>query len=270
MFSQASHFFKNLFNTNGFPPRWHCGQWSSFHGWLYIISDLLIWSAYFVIPIIILRYILLKTKIRFTKLYFLFAAFILACGTTHLLDAIMFWYPYYRVTATVKFITGVLSWVTVYYLIRYLPFAFSLKTSTQLEEEVERRRHSEDELRESNEQLHQAEVELMENLQKEKELSSLKSRFVSFASHEFRTPLSSVLSSAYLLSQYNRADQQEQREKHIQRIVSSVFLLKETLNDFLSVDKIEQGAVTPIFSDINICSITHEVIQDTQHMLKKG
>ncbi len=270
MFSQAYHFFKNLFNTDGFPPRWHCGKWTSFHGWLYIISDLLIWSAYFLIPLVILRYIIRKTNLRFTRLYLLFAAFILACGATHLLDAIIFWYPYYRLSAVLKFITGILSWVTVFYLVKYLPFAFSLKTSAQLEEEIELRKTVEHQLQESNEKLHQAEMELKEDLQKEKELSTLKSRFVSFASHEFRTPLSSVLTPAYLLSQYTKAEQQEQREKHIQRIVSSVSLLKETLNDFLSLDKIEQGAITPNCAHLDICELTNEVVQGTEHMLKNG
>lgn len=78
-------------------------------------------------------------------------------------------------------------------------------------------------------------------LEKEKELNELKSRFVSLASHEFRTPLSTILSSAYLASQYEQPDEQPKREKHMQRIVSSANLLTDILNDFLSVGKIEEG-----------------------------
>jgi signal transduction histidine kinase len=81
-------------------------------------------------------------------------------------------------------------------------------------------------------------------LKKEKELSELKSRFVSMASHEFRTPLSTVLSSAYLLEKYQTADDQPKREKHLQRIISSVNMLTDILNDFLSVGKIEEGKIT--------------------------
>jgi len=150
---QVGDFFSNLFNTAGFPPRWHCGRWSDFHGWLYIISDLLIWSAYFAMPVIIVRYIARKQNVRFERIYFLFAAFILACGTTHLLDAIIFWYPFYRVSALVRFVTGIISWITVYYLIKMMPTAFSLKSAAQLEEEVERRRKAEEQLRINNELL---------------------------------------------------------------------------------------------------------------------
>ena len=115
-----------------------------------------------------------------------------------------------------------------------------------------------------------AEIELLAALEKEKELNELKSRFVSMASHEFRTPLSAVLSSAYLLSRYVKTEEQPQREKHIQRIVSSVTSLTEILNDFLSVGKIEEGDIQPHYRDFDVKELMKEIIQDVQHLLKKG
>jgi len=142
--NELTDFFGKLFDSADWPPRWHCGQWSSFHGWLYIVSDLLIWAAYFTIPIVILRYISKKQGIKFLRLYFLFAAFILACGATHLLDAIAFWIPLYRLNALVLFITGVISWVTVFYLIKNLPLLFSMQSQKALESEIELRKRSEE------------------------------------------------------------------------------------------------------------------------------
>jgi PAS domain S-box-containing protein len=115
-----------------------------------------------------------------------------------------------------------------------------------------------------------AETELLSALEKEKELNELKSRFVSMASHEFRTPLSAVLSSAYLLSKYVKEEEQPQREKHIQRIVSSVTSLTEILNDFLSVGKIEEGNIHPNYTAYDINTQMQEAIQDVRHLLKKG
>ncbi len=115
----------------------------------------------------------------------------------------------------------------------------------------------------------QAETELRAALEKEKELNELKSRFVSMASHEFRTPLSAVLSSAYLLSRYSKTEEQPQREKHIQRIVSSVTSLTEILNDFLSVGKIEEGNIDANYREYDIKEQVAEIIQEVQHMLKK-
>lgn len=144
---QVFDFFRKLFDTSDWPPRWHCGNWSDFHGWLYIISDLLIWSAYFAIPLTILRYVTKRVDVRFTRAYFLFAAFILACGSTHLLDAVIFWFPVYRLSALLRFFTGVISWATVFYLIRLVPVAMRLKTAEELEREVAERVKAEGQLR---------------------------------------------------------------------------------------------------------------------------
>ena len=151
--NQLTEFFSKLFDYSDWPPRWHSGNWSSFHGWLYIISDLLIWSASFTIPVIIIKYITRKSDAQFVKLYFLFAAFILACGATYFLDAVTFWYPLYRLNALARFITGIISWITVYFIIRYLPLAFLNRSQKVLENEIENRKKIESELRESENKL---------------------------------------------------------------------------------------------------------------------
>lgn len=111
---------------------------------------------------------------------------------------------------------------------------------------------------------------LSEALEKEKELNELKSRFVSMASHEFRTPLSTVLSSAYLLSKYSQTEEQPKRDKHIQRIVSSVNMLNDILNDFLSVGKIEEGRIQVRFAEVNITTLINELLSELQPIYKKG
>ncbi len=155
---EAIDFFKNLFEHEDFRGFWQSGSWTTFHGWFYIISDLLVWSAYFIIPILIIYYAIKRWKaMRFNSLYFLFAAFILICGTTFLLDALMFWVPVYRFSALLKFITGIVSWVTVFYVFRYLPAAFSLRSGEELEAEIQSRIEIEEELKLKNEQLEEAE-----------------------------------------------------------------------------------------------------------------
>ena len=81
-----------------------------------------------------------------------------------------------------------------------------LETNRKLENEIKERENVEEALR-------QSELEIRIALQKEMELSELKSRFVSMASHEFRTPLSTILSSASIIGRYTKSDNQEQREK---------------------------------------------------------
>ncbi|MER3463977.1 MAG: hypothetical protein C4329_05735 [Chitinophagaceae bacterium] len=100
------------------------------------------WSAYFAIPLIILKYVSRRINVRFVRGYFLFAAFILACGSAHFLDAVTFWFPAYRLNAVVRFITGVVSWITAFYLIKVMPIASKLKSHKKLEKEVDERKKS--------------------------------------------------------------------------------------------------------------------------------
>ncbi len=119
-------FFSNLFDSKSWPPRWICGSWTSFHGWLYIGSDLLIWLAYMIIPVILIFFIQKKPEIPFLPVFYLFGAFILLCGATHAIDALMFWWPGYRVSALVRLLTAIVSMGTVFALIRDLPKALNL------------------------------------------------------------------------------------------------------------------------------------------------
>lgn len=128
-----------------------------------------------------------------------------------------------------------------------------LRLNAELEEKVKERTQS-----------------LSDALNKEKELNELKSRFVSMASHEFRTPLSTILSSAYLVSKYETTEDQPKRDKHIQRIVSSVNMLNDILNDFLSVGKIEEGRIQVRFSEVKIEEAIRGQITEMQTILKKG
>ena len=114
-----------------------------------------------------------------------------------------------------------------------------------------------------------AEEDLRKALEKEKELSELKSRFVSMASHEFRTPLSTVLSSAYLIEKYTSADDQPKRSKHLQRIFSSVNMLTDILNDFLSVGKIEEGKIQVRITQFNIQELVTAITEEIKNNLKK-
>lgn len=113
------------------------------------------------------------------------------------------------------------------------------------------------------------EEDLVIALEKEKELSDLKSRFVSMASHEFRTPLSTVLSSAYLIERYAKEEDQFKREKHVHRIISSVQILTDILNDFLNVDKIEEGKVQVRPASFNIKELVISTINEMKGSLKR-
>lgn len=128
------------------------------------------------------------------------------------------------------------------------------------------------EIEELNAELeHKVEVrthELTEALSKERELSDLKSRFVSMASHEFRTPLSTILSSVSLIGKYTAADEQDKRDKHILRIRSAVSNLTDILNEFLSLGKIEEGKIQVHLSEFNLKEQMQLIISEIHPILK--
>lgn len=112
--------------------------------------------------------------------------------------------------------------------------------------------------------------QLRKALAKEKELNELKTRFLSLVSHEFKTPLSSILTSSTLLSKYTQAEQQEKRNKHIDTIRSKVKYLDNILNDFLSVERLESGKVGYKFTTFPMSKLVNEVIYDANMLLKEG
>jgi PAS domain S-box-containing protein len=141
------------------------------------------------------------------------------------------------------------------------------KLNNELEDTVEKRTR---ELTDAMHQLEQSKEELAKSLIKEKELGELKSRFVSMASHEFRTPLSTVLSSAYLIQKYTgAAEDQARREKHLQRVISSVNMLTDILNDFLSVGKIEEGKIQVRPAEFNLQEHVNAVADEIKNNLKQ-
>ena len=146
--------------------------------------------------------------------------------------------------------------------------------NADLEEKVRERTLSlTDTVRELGVQIKEAEekdIQLREALEKEKELNELKSRFVSMASHEFRTPLSTILSSAYLVLKYQNTEDQAKRDRHVERIVSSVNMLTEILNDFLSLGKIDEGKIQVRFSEFNLTEMINSFINEMNPIVKKG
>ena len=119
--------------------------------------------------------------------------------------------------------------------------------------------------------LKNAEEDIQRSLEKEKHLNELKSRFVSMASHEFRTPLTSIMNSTSLILRYfDMKNTEEKRRKHIHRIQNSVHYLANILNDFLSLDKLEQGKIEINYSEFNLPKFSQEIIEELDGILKEG
>lgn len=107
-------------------------------------------------------------------------------------------------------------------------------------------------------------------LTREKELNELKSRFVALASHEFKTPLSVILSSASLIQRYNDPATADKRDRHLQRIKANVNNLTNLLNDFLSLEKLEQGTIENVLTPTDLQKLCRDTIEDMEGTCKEG
>ncbi|REJ70049.1 MAG: PAS domain S-box protein [Planctomycetota bacterium] len=159
-------FITNLFDTSDFPNRWNCGNWSAGHGYLHIVSDLATFAAYTAIPCVLAYFVIRRRDLPFPRIFWLFCVFVFACGTVHLIEATIFWWPWYRLSGVAKATTALASLVTVVALIPIVPRALRMRTPEQFEYEIDLRTRA---LQQANQQL---EAEISKRHEVESELRS--------------------------------------------------------------------------------------------------
>ncbi|WP_109299415.1 PAS domain-containing sensor histidine kinase [Aquimarina sp. AU474] len=140
----------------------------------------------------------------------------------------------------------------------------------KIEKRTEELRQTIEELKEEVKLRMEAEAKIKESLKKEQDLNELKTKFLSLVSHEFKTPLSGILTSTTLIGKYTKTEQQEKRDKHLSTIKNKVKFLDNILNDFLSVERLESGKVKYKFTKFPLSKVVNEVVYDANMLLKDG
>ncbi len=148
----------NLFSSGAFIPHGHCYLWKPGLVWLHVMSDALIAIAYYSIPITLVYFVRKRDDLPFNWIFLLFGAFIVACGTTHILEIWTLWHPTYWLSGFIKAITALVSVYTALMLVPLVPLALALpnprqleKANLELEREITERKQAEEALRESRE-----------------------------------------------------------------------------------------------------------------------
>ncbi|MEH2039750.1 ATP-binding protein [Nostoc sp.] len=223
-------FFNYPFHSNGFIPHGHCYLWQTGLVWLHIISDATIALAYYSIPFLLIYFISKRKDVPFNGIFLLFGAFIIACGTGHLMDIWTLWHPDYWVAGSLKALTAIISIYTAFALFYLMPQALTLPSPTQLEvinralsTEIVERKRIEKELRLAE--------EVAQNS------SQAKSEFLANMSHELRTPLNGILGYTQILQRTESLS--EKGRKGVSIIYQCGSHLLTLINDVLDLSKIE-------------------------------
>ncbi|MBD2744749.1 PAS domain-containing protein [Coleofasciculus sp. FACHB-1120] len=144
----------NLFNSGQFIPHGHCYLWKTGLVWLHILSDSLIALAYYSIPLLLVYIVRKRGDLPFDWVFLLFGSFIIACGTSHVLEIWTLWHPMYWLSGLVKAVAAVVSVATGIVLVSLIPNILALPSPAQIEEanrrlksEIEERQQIEAQLR---------------------------------------------------------------------------------------------------------------------------
>src|SRR5258708_10930243 len=130
----AMDFFRQLFVSGDFQPHGFCYRWNSGLVWLNVMSDALIALAYFTIPLTLLWFIRKRRALPFGWMFALFAVFIVACGTTHVMEVWNLWHAQYWLAGIIKVITALASVLTAVLLVQLVPKALALPSRDDLKE----------------------------------------------------------------------------------------------------------------------------------------
>ncbi len=236
-------------NVNEYLPHGFCIAWNPQLLAMHVISDLLIAIAYFSIPLGILYVARRRPDAVFQPIYYLFAAFILACGVTHVMGILTLWIPLYYAQGVAKVITALVSVTTAIYLVPKLRHIMALpdldkltQINSTLAQEVEFRRQSETSLRHSQELALQAQ--------------KTQAAFLANMSHEIRTPMNGVLGTLDLLLDTELKPEQHQLASASKR---SAGLLLSLLNDILDISKVESGLMVLRESELQLADLFTDV-----------
>ena len=226
--------------TDGFMPHGACLRWDKPLLCAFIVGNLGIALAYFLIPAA-LRYFIGKRKdLPYAHMFRLFAAFILSCGLTHIVKVWTLYQPAYWIEALLDLWTAGVSLLTAALLFPLIPQALQLRSAKELEE-ANNRLMTQIAVTEQAEKVAEAARQEAETARDQAiNANKLKSEFVANISHEIRTPMSGVIGMAELLT---IETEPETIRELSQRVFDSSKRLLEVLNALLDFSKLEAGKV---------------------------
>ena len=259
------NFWENLFTNGPFIPHGHCYLWQSELVWLHIISDSLIALAYYSIPLTLVYFVHRRQDLPFNWIFLLFGSFIVACGTTHIMEILTLWYPKYWLSGLLKAITAFISIYTALSLVPLVPKALALPSPAQLETANLELRHqiTQRQRAESALQLINEELETRVN-NRTRELASINEELKTEIKERQRVELELRTSEERLQTLSGKLiEAQEAERRHIARE------LHDEIGQALTAVKINLQALQHSFPSRDLATRLHESIEIVEVVLQQ-
>jgi len=265
---------RQLFSSGNFEPHGYCYLWNPGLVWLHVISDSLIAAAYFAIPVVLVLFIRRRPDLPFSWMFVLFGVFIVACGSTHLMEVWNLWHGNYWVAGVIKAATAAASVPTAVLLARLMPEAVDLpsfsqwiKANAALKAEILERKEaelnlriSEASFREQAEEIRKLNSELSQKLV---ELGIVNRELESFSysvSHDLRTPLRHIDGFARILKEEHAAELSQEGCRYIDRVVQAANHMGHLVDDLLNLARI--GRKEMVRQRVRLDELVREAMAD--------
>ena len=280
-------------------PHGHCYLWEPGILTLHIVSDALITLAYFSIPFTLVYFVRKRADLQFHWMFLCFALFIVACGTTHLMEIWAVWHPTYWLTGSVKAITALASVPTAIALVRLMPKALALPSPEDLRQEIAERKRAEAKVRQINDQLEQRvaertaelmaansrlKLEIEERQRAERQVRDLNAgleqrvaqrtdalqaanheleAFSCSVSHDLRAPLRGIQGFSTLLLEDYSAQLDDRGKGYLNRVCESTRRMGEIIDDLLSLARLSQSELT--LQRVDLSGLCRSIANDLRH-----
>lgn len=252
---------ERLFSTKDFMPHGMCYQWNPAVIWLHVVSDALIAIAYYSIPLTLVYFVRKRKDLAFDWMFICFALFIVACGTTHLMEILNIWKPTYWLSGLIKALTALVSIATAILLIRLVPQALALpspeqlrKTNAALQNEIHERMEAVRKVESLNQELVEHANKILST---NKELES----FAYSVSHDLRAPLRHVDGYVNLLLGQT-ADMNEESRRYMRKISDSAKQMGLLIDNLLAFSGMGRAALQPAWVE------TSDVVAEAREELE--
>jgi signal transduction histidine kinase len=281
---------QTFITADGLMPHGYCLLWRPSLLYLHVFSDVVTALAYYSIPGALIYFVLRRRNLQFRYIFLLFGAFILACGTTHLLGAWTIWQPIYEVQGVIKLFTALISMGTAVVLWPLIPKALAMPSPEELEEtnhrlinEIQERKAAEEKIRQLNTNLEervaqrtqelmqlnrQLELEIQERQRIEDSLrdaDSRKDEFLAMLGHELRNPLAPIRNAVQVMRKIGISDAKLAWARDV--VDRQACHLTRLVDDLLDVSRIIRGKITLHKSSINIAAVIEQALETSKPLI---